>query len=249
MNGNYNALNIKKHLPDLVVHSRVRSNEIITIRNLLTHHAGLPINVFKHSWAKDPVSFHSLLDSSSKLSASYAPETIYAFSNVGYSLLGLIVERVTKQSFSYAMQKYILTPLKMENSSVDNNSDLVKSIAVGYKNGDVGEKLLPRDTPSVGLLTTAKDLSRFIRLYFEGSASQWRNLTETIRVQNSDIKLDVGRKVGFSWNIDGMNVKNAGSVIWRGGATPFHRSRVAMLPDHKLGVIVLSNDSKSWEVI
>ncbi|MDH3326550.1 MAG: beta-lactamase family protein [Gammaproteobacteria bacterium] len=240
---------ISKYLPELLIQSRYKNDTTITIRNLLTHHAGLPINVFNQSWDKQPPEFRSLLDSSIKLRSSYPPETIYAFSNVGYSLLGLIIEKVTGQSFSSSMKKYIFNPLNMDASSVDNNSELMKLLATGYKDGKTGQKLLPRDTPSVGLATTTKDLSRFIRLYFRGESEEWRNAGEAIRIQNSSIKLDVQKQVGFSWYVGGMNVQNAGRVLWRGGATPYYRSRVAMLPDHKLGVVILSNDSKSWEVI
>ncbi|MDH5257029.1 MAG: beta-lactamase family protein [Gammaproteobacteria bacterium] len=247
---------IQKYLPDLIIHFRETEknklknhSKVITVRNLLTHHSGLPINIFKFSWAETPPSFHSLMSPSVKLETSYPPSTIYGFSNVGYSLLGLIVERVTGQSFSSAMQEYIFSPIKMNTSSVDNNSEIVKRLAVGYKDGDAGKKLLPRDSPSVGLATTAKDLSRFILMYFQKDLPGWQFLNETIQVQNTNIKLDIGRRVGFSWYVDGMNVQNAGPILWRGGTTPYYRSRVAMLSDHNLGIVVLSNDSKSWEVM
>ncbi len=241
--------NIKKHLPDLHIRSRYNDASVITIRHLLTHHAGLPINVFKHSWEKQPPSFHSLVSPSTELIASYPPETIYAFSNIGYSLLGLIAERVTGQSFSEAMEKYLLSPLGMKNSSVNNENVAVKEIAIGYKDGDSTETLLPRDTPSVGLVTTVMDLSYFVRQYFGEKTPHRDGLDEMIRIQNENIELDIGRQVGFSWFVGGMNVKNAGPVIWRGGATPYHRSCVAMLPEHKLAVVILSNDGESWKAI
>jgi len=237
--------NIKQYLPALKIHSRFQKTPTITIRQLLTHHAGLPINIFKDSWSEKPPGFSALLRPETNLNASFPPGHIYAFSNIGYSLLGLIIEKATNLSYSKAMEQYILEPMNMSSSSVDNENELHTKLAIGYKKGEPGKRLSSRDTPSVGLVTTVKDLSRFVRRYFSGNDA----LAETIKVQNPDVEFDVERQVGFSWYIGGMNIEGGGPIIWRGGATPYFRSRVAMLPEHELGIAILSNDTRSWEVI
>ncbi|HFD32553.1 MAG TPA: class A beta-lactamase-related serine hydrolase [Gammaproteobacteria bacterium] len=239
--------NIQTYIPDLNLKSHFKKTSSITVRQLLSHHAGLPLNLFKNSWSESPPSFHSLVDSKTAIHASYPPGLIYAYSNIGYSLLGIIVERVTGLSFAQAMQKYIFQPVGMSQSTIENKHSQDK-LAVGYKDDKAGKRLLPRDTPAVGLVSTAKDLSRFVRRYFNKVINK-NGLAETIRVQNQQVQLDIEKQVGFTWYLGGLNIKKAGPVIWRGGVTPYHRSIVAMLPQHKLGVVILSNDSRSWDEI
>jgi len=241
--------NILNYLPNLKIRYRNDISPVITIRHLLTHHAGLPINIFKDSWNIEPVSIQTLISSGVEINASYLPEIIYGFSNVGYSLLGLIIEKVTKLSFSDAMKKYVFSVQNMSTSSVNHHDEVMKNLAVGYKDGDPQTKIFPRDTPSVGMATSIEDLAKFIPLYFKDKQNRWKGLKESIKTQNSDVLLDIEKKVGYTWNINGLNIKGGGPVIWRGGTTPYFRSRVSMLPKHEIAVIVLSNDSRSWKAI
>jgi len=237
---------IDKYLPGNLIQSNFSNANQISIRNLLTHHSGLPLNIFKGSWAKKPESINSLLSEDVTLRASYPPDYIYAFSNIGYSLLGLIAQEVTRKSFSSAMNTYIFTPLKMSNSSMVHTNNVGK-LATGYRDGEEATRIFPRDTPSVGLVSTVSDLSKFFQQYLRRGSDN--TLEETITQQNAHVLLDLEKQVGFTWYIGGTKIKNAGKVIWRGGATPNFRSRVVLLPEKHIGVVVMSNDSRSWDVI
>ncbi len=91
----------------------------ITIRQLLTHTSGLPLgDVFERYSPNEPIP--SLRDNLTKDAVLFQkPGTSFAYSNIGYNLLELLIEEVTDQNFAEYMQEEIFTPLDMEHSSFD----------------------------------------------------------------------------------------------------------------------------------
>ena len=91
---------IKKYLPELKIKSRFDSKPI-TIRSILTHHSGLPSDRQKGFFT------HGQVDSLEKLVSdldgeytSYPQGFISSYSNLGHSILGRIVEKVTGSTYS-----------------------------------------------------------------------------------------------------------------------------------------------------
>jgi hypothetical protein len=108
------------------------------------------------------------------------------------------------------------------------------------------------------LNSNALDLSRFLRMVFDGGRVGERQLVrpgtlaEMLRPQNADVPLDLGFRVGLGWALDGLgeiDIQGAGPVAHHSGATLHHRSQLIILPEHKLGVVVLANSSTAGIVV
>jgi hypothetical protein len=86
------------------------------------------------------------------------------YSNIGYVLLGVIIEKITKLSYFEAIKLYILDPLKMENTGIGTTN-----ISIYYNNKKINKKLLNKITGSVScgsLYSCVNDLIKFSKNIF-----------------------------------------------------------------------------------
>jgi CubicO group peptidase (beta-lactamase class C family) len=89
------------------------------------------------------------------------PGAQFEYSGGGYTLLQLIVEEVTGETFSAYMQREVLDPLGMVHSSFEWRADLRPATAIAYS--ETGASLpnyLFTEQAAAGLYTTAPDLAR-----------------------------------------------------------------------------------------
>jgi hypothetical protein len=73
-----------------------------------------------------------------------------------------------------------------------------------------------------------------------------------LKPQNTHIPLDLGLRVGLEWSLSGLgeiDIQGAGTVAHHAGATLLFHSQIIVLPEHRLGVVVLSNSSTSARVV
>ena len=70
--------------------------------------------------------------------------------------------------------------------------------------------------------------------------------------KNTAVPLDLNFRMGLGWMLSTLGtttIQNAGMVAHHSGATAYFHSQMYLLPEHKLGVVVLSNSSTSGEVV
>lgn len=142
---------------------------IITIHDLLRHQSGLPSTVGKDY---DPITEVDFIDTVMKTALKYSPGTNFSYSNIGYSLLALIVEKVSGQSYEHYLYENLWKPAGMETTGYSKphfNPDL---IAVGYSKIDVvwgkptskqwnGNEPYLHLKGNGGILSTTEDLHRW----------------------------------------------------------------------------------------
>jgi CubicO group peptidase (beta-lactamase class C family) len=238
------------YLPEFSIKTRFAGGGRITPRNLMTHHSGLPANFYKGIFSSNPEPFTMVIKELKDEYLAYSPDSVYSYSNLGVTLLGGVIERVSGQGYAFYMKESILGPIGMDNSSFSTKTDL--TAAKGYKDGDVTIELGIRDLPATGLLSSVVDLGRFIQMVLKGGMYSGRQiikaetLAEMLRPQNTKVPLDMGINIGLGWALDGMGnteIKNGGQVAHHGGSLPAFNSQLLVLPEQKLGVVVLTNSS------
>lgn len=121
---------IHKYLPDYP-----HSDKKITIENVLTHTAGL-VDVFEVSkwyetWDKElsPKEFVDIFKDEPLLSE---PGTTYHYSNFGYAIIGLIIEKLSGKTYTEFISENIFKPLKMNNSYILKSNDTNPKATIGY---------------------------------------------------------------------------------------------------------------------
>lgn len=108
----------------------------ITIRHLLSHTSGIRNVSSLPDWDDDLSLKHytrsGFVDLFRALPLQFVPGEKYEYSNSGYFLLGLIVERISGSSFGEYLKTNIFTPLGMGHSGYDDNRAIVPGAASGY---------------------------------------------------------------------------------------------------------------------
>src|SRR5260370_41459071 len=101
----------------------------ITIEELLTHSSGLPREAGAHWTTFNFPTTEQLRELMPARVAPFAPEVRWKYSNLAYSVAGMIVEAVSGQKWADYVHREIFQPLRMNASSVDKN---LSGLAVGY---------------------------------------------------------------------------------------------------------------------
>lgn len=248
---------IQRALPDFRIRSRW-GDAPITARALMTHHAGLPRDVGYAMWGDADQSFQQMVAGLADADAAYPPGLQFSYSNVGLSVLGAAMERVSGQRFEALMQASLLDPLGMATASYSRAVSPRPEMSQAYRKGKPVAEPTLRDVPAGGLNASVLDLAQFMKFVFaEGRAADQQvlpsaTLREMLRVQNAQVPLDVNFQVGLGWmlsTLGGESLEGGGPVAHHGGATMHFRSQMVLLPAHKLGVIVAANSASAGPVV
>ena len=110
----------------------------ITIENLLTHTSGIynytnDIDSEDSALVCNPVNKDLAIEVMQKHKPDFKPGATFRYSNSGYYLLGLIIEKVTSKSYEQNIRDLIFTPLQMEHSLFDFSHSTDTNIAKGYQ--------------------------------------------------------------------------------------------------------------------
>lgn len=233
-------------LPEFSIKTRFPNAAPVTPRNVMTHHSGLPSNFFQGLFVRNPEAFETVVESIKDEHLAFPPNYVFSYSNLGMALLGATVQKVSGTHFDEYMKKYFFIPMGMNNSSF-----APRAIAKAYDHNKPAEIYSLRDMPAANLLSDVVDLSQFLKMNFaEGMAGKTRILSkssidEMLHIQNAKFPLTFNAYVGLGWMMHGIEVPGGGPVALHGGSLPDSHSMMAILPEHKLGVIVLSNSATS----
>ncbi|MFL6467229.1 MAG: serine hydrolase domain-containing protein, partial [Pyrinomonadaceae bacterium] len=235
---------VRKYIPELPDYGKP-----LTIRHMLNHTAGLRDwgsvmeltgagrgdRVITQDIALDVISRQKALD--------FEPGAEYSYSNTGYNLAAIIVERVSKQKFADFIKERIFKPLGMNSSSIrDDYRRLVPGRAQGYsKSGPNASWMLNMPIMNVygngGILTTVGDWLKWNAML--DSRSMGAPLVEALETQGV---LNDGRKITYALGLVVDSYKGI-RQIGHGGATAGYVTALGRYPDHKLSVAVLCNGS------
>jgi N-acyl-D-aspartate/D-glutamate deacylase len=231
---------ITRFLPELS-----RFGDGITIRNLLNHTGGLPDYydvMVEVTGVERPLTRHAL-DAYAKWGEPlFAPGERYEYSNPGYELLALIVERVSGEAFGDFVEERIFAELGMENSVVldDRHPKLAKR-AYGYRID--GDGFAPDDDDPLNYLVGSGSVYSTVEdLYLWDQALYGENLvSKTSRAKAfSPARLNSGEShpYGFGWRLDEHMGRRR--VAHSGGWVGFE-TFIGRYVDDRFSVIVVTN--------
>lgn len=240
---------IRHHLPSLPAEASGA-----TIRHLLTHTSGLidyedviPDGTAAQLRDADVL---RLLESQRRL--YFAPGTDYRYSNSGYALLALIVEKVSGRSFATFLRDEIFIPNGMNDTvAFEEGVSLVARRAYGHSRVDsdsegrgvrgeaaAGGRLWKRTDQSVtsavlgdgGIYSSIDDLARWLAALDAGAFAE----AMIPRVATDDPAV----RYGYGWRISSHDGK---PIILHTGETIGFRNALVRFPQQKLAVVVLTN--------
>lgn len=218
---------VSKYIPEIKeIQTRGKNFREITIRDILTHQSGLPSDwasgFFLSPDANDPQileSFRSLPKQLSKLERN-EPHKAHSYSNFGFGLLGIVIERTSGLGIEDYFQKEIFTRAGMKHSTLlefHEGSELVSGY-YGFFWKTKTKRPLIRDLTAGALSTTGEDMGLFMKSFFlskkgKGLVSK-ESFAEFHRAQagpTSNFQMKMGLPVLLQERI------GAGKTVWIAG--------------------------------
>lgn len=242
---------LKTYLPQFTVRSRFPDSDPITLRTMMTHHSGLPADIYKGALTSEPPS--ALLSRLKDEYVAYPPNFVLAYSNVAMALLGLMVERVSGTQFSEYMDQYVLAPIGMPHSSFSLTPEIKNLLSNGYRNGEEVKQVHLRDTAAGSMYSNVLDLSRFMQVMFaQGRVGhrqilQPATIDEMLRPQNETVALDFEQRIGLGWFLIYAGQANE-KIATHAGNLPLFHTTLAILPEKKIGIVVLTNSAEGRRI-
>jgi CubicO group peptidase (beta-lactamase class C family) len=244
---------IQKYLPGFSMNSRWGGVPQPTLRELLSHHAGLPTYYLKGFFSPQPLP--ELVAALKDEHLAYPPRQIFNYSNLGPDIAGAALERSAGVDFAVHMQRALLDPLGMKGSSFALDERVRPSCARGYIKGNPSNAVTLRDVPAGGLFSNVEDLARFMRMMLSNGTLDGRRVLSHKSIaamytpQFAELPLNFGQQFGLGWMLSGIPVHNAGPVVWHNGGTKTFLSQMVLLPEKKLGVVVLANADRAGAMV
>lgn len=251
-------LNLDAPLADVLPGFRMRSRFAdagpVTPRLVLRHRAGLPTDWAQGMWSDTPEPFGRLVTHLQDEFLATPPGQLYAYSNIGFSLLGAAIEHITGEPFARWMQDQLLQPLRMQASAFEiaPPSGPFASVAFDAK-GQVEPEPGLRDLPAGGLNTTVVDLLQLARLWFHQGRIDGRQILSPASIAAMQTPphpptLADNATVGLGWHLLDEELDGVGPLLWHAGGTPHHHAQLMLLPQLKLAVAVMSSSVGASEL-
>ncbi|MEZ5426618.1 MAG: serine hydrolase domain-containing protein [Pyrinomonadaceae bacterium] len=220
----------------------------ITIHQLLTHSAGLPDSLGRDY---EPLEKEAFLRRAFAAPLIFKPGTEYEYSNVGFSILAAIIEKVSGQPYEEYLYKNVFLPAGMKNTGYSLPDWKDEDLAVGYLGDERWGKMTDQShkKPEMywnllgngGILSSVEDLYKF-HLALKG---------ETILSEGEKEKQyrpyikegpDADSFYGYGWSIV-PTPRNTNLITHNGGNGIFFAD-FWRYPQEDLVVIVMTNSLK-----
>lgn len=241
---------IKKFIPEFEVQSYFAYDKI-TIENLLMHRSGLVSDLFGLILDKTR-DYHEVIDELKDTYLTAEPGKMFSYSNVGYTVLGIAIERVSGLKYTEYIQNVIAKPLGIQIHFLLNEADRKSHsscVSLCYnQKGESVEELLSTMLPAgSNTYMSLNDFVKFGQLFLYKNNSVLKResleLMETLNIKEAiDAKL---QNVGYGLIHNSHNYgEKVGKVLGHGGDATYHHSVFDYLPKWNIGVIVMTNSEQ-----
>ncbi|MDF1698675.1 MAG: serine hydrolase [Saprospiraceae bacterium] len=245
---------IYKILSNIAFDNPWKENNPVTVRDLLNHTSGIEDSRFWQVFSTQSISTTPLeylfTKNPAVLNVRTIPGSRFSYSNMGYSFLGLIIEKITQEPYENYLDKNLLGPLGMESSTfqftTQKGEHMDHRLAMGhFENGITQENIPMFLRPAGQFTTTAKDMALFAKFLLSDGVingkpfidkellNQMGNPTSTESYKN-------GLKSGYQF---GLSYRDRYGVVgkFHRGNTIGYRATFYLFPEQKKGFFISYN--------
>lgn len=244
---------VSMHLPKYNLKQAHKLSGPVTIRGLLTHSSGLPRESDYPYWTGPDFPFPTQQQISDRLGSQqtlYPSSTYFQYSNLGMTLLGEIVEKVSGKPYDAYVEENILKPLRLADTHPYlPAAQWGNKMAVGYgaiKRDRTRDQIALFDARGIkaaaGFSSNVEDLARFaqwqLRLLNTGKTEILKasTLKEMHRVQWMDPDWKTSWGLGFA-----VSQSDGKTYVGHGGSCPGYRTTLSIDPKEKMAYVVMIN--------
>lgn len=241
---------IQKYIPDYPKHPKTQ----ITVRHLLSHTSG--IDGYKDGRESNTTTnyptLYEALDIFKDRDLLFEPGTQYSYTTYGYTVIGVVIEKVSGISFEEYMQKNIWDKADMTNTGVEkfgkkmgNQSELYSRNNGKGKAKIAKENNLSNRIPAGGFYTNLEDMLKFgnavlNHIFVKESTMDLMRQHHSLEKENN--------AYGFGWFLYASK-PNEGNIIGHPGGQTGNTSFLFIVPSKKAVSVILANTSRAQSVI
>jgi D-alanyl-D-alanine carboxypeptidase len=222
----------------------------VTVRQLLNHTSGIKpytsVPEWRTRWADDltPTQLVAFVE---KAPFDFPPGSSWQYNNTGYMLLGMLLEKVTKQPYAALLAREFFAPLGMRSARYCPSRPTDTVFAVGYD--EEGGKYRPTEYLSMthpyaagGLCMSVPDYLRWQSALYRGRIVSTRSLAMMAGPETLTVGDRRGTTTGYGM---GLGRGNVGShpTIQHGGSIPGFSTQQYWFPMDSLSVVAFINTS------
>ena len=233
---------IGQYVPDLP-NQAIR--ETVKVRHLLSHTSGMG-SYFRNGFLRNKTyaaTAADLVPFYADDSLSFTPGARMQYSNSGFALLGLIVERVSRQSFYDYMTTNVIERAGMKRAAYVDVRAHPTDIAVGYAKPEDGsgeatanwDMIEQHSSPAGGAYASALDLVAFSRALWSGKL-----VSPALVKEFTTGKVAMGPQMQYAFGF-GVGKIDAWRQVGHNGGIPGANAEFMMFPDQGVDVVVLAN--------
>jgi CubicO group peptidase (beta-lactamase class C family) len=216
----------------------------ITIKNLLQHTSGL---IDYEDLIDDTVTVQvkdkDVLAMIMKTDSTYfTPGSRHKYSNTGYALLALTIEKISGIPFRDFLRNNIFTPLEMNNTvAFEKNINEVEFRAYGYTIQENEVKFTDQSVTSAvlgdgGIYSSLNDLYKWDQALYTDKLINKKYLDESWTMGKTNAGVEF--PYGYGWRLEKYNDSK---VVYHTGSTRGFRNIIYRIPDKKFTVVILTN--------
>ncbi|WP_312654280.1 cyclic peptide export ABC transporter [Aminipila sp.] len=241
---------VDKYLPGFIMTYKGKPAHI-KIEQLLHHTSGISSNTIGDiPVSNQPDALKKTVELLVGKELESNPGDRFSYATINYDVLGLVIEKVSRQSFENFMRNEVFLPLGLNNTFAGRQPELEKRIIEGYKIG-YGRSLLYKapqyrgNVPAGYIITNGKDMATWLKQQINihqadnslGKAIEKAHMPDRTVPPDSD-----GGSYGGGWIV----YQKGGGEYSHGGENPNYSSYVIFRPEEQLGVAVLCNMNSSY---
>lgn len=240
--------------------------EKITLRHLLSHRSGLLDYIDDNTDLSDldnvpTIEMLNFFDNSGLENLAFEPGTSGRYSNTGYVLLALVVEKVTGMSLPAYLDQEIFVPLGMSNTFVISEQahlgDRGNNYALSFGTAIRVKGFNSLMYGASGVVSNTIDIMTFTKALLEHQLISQDKLE--LMTQTQGALLNIGTDYGLGWLTGTGNYWHTGKLtdrndFWHSGGFDGYQTVLSINPDLDLEIIILSNGGndtmeKMWDIL
>jgi len=242
---------VEKYLPWFKAKNKKTNSSNITIRQILSHTAGIFRDGTTPHWITDKFpNAKELKDQVSIKTIVFENLTRFKYSNYGFALLGEIIKKASGQNYNQYVNEHIIKKLKLKNTAPDLSEKFFNRLATGWS------KVIPDEkrqkfkhiktkaySPATGFISNVVDLAKFLSALSFNCKNKNDLFNRESKKEMFRKYWETGREDEF-YGLGNIIYKIQGrKIIGHSGGFPGFTSRIALDIKNDIGVITLSNSN------
>ncbi|MFK8161267.1 MAG: serine hydrolase domain-containing protein [Lewinella sp.] len=246
---------ISQYLPELNLYDANGRKESPRIKDILTHLSGLPGDILNGMIPAELPSEDWLMKELDGQRLSAPANFTQSYSNVGYGLLGQLIERVSNQSYGSYLDDHVFKPLGMSTAGLPETHGIGK-LSKGY----VDKKEIILDHPPLpaasAVIASVLDMAELLKMFLDHHKNGERVLSAASRkMMQTNYLTESFLPIAYGYGF-GLDVRQ-GEAIGPEGTQPIHfykhsgneiafQGAFGYLPELEVGVVIMTNTKRGF---